>query len=83
MILEDSDPEHVRKIALGVVTSTLSFDDMQTPGRSRLGNVSNMAFGGVDMKTAYWGCLLDDKIRSFRVPIEGAKPLHFNRVVAR
>lgn len=79
VILEDSDPAHVRRVADGIATSTLSFEAMQTAGRSRLGNISSLAFGGHQMRTAFLGCLLDDKIRRFDVPIEGAKPLHFNR----
>lgn len=82
VILEDSDQQHVDRVAQGIATSTLSFDAMQTPGRSRLGNISSLAFGGSQMRTAFLGCLLDDKIRSFEVPIDGAKPMHYYRQVA-
>lgn len=82
VVLEDSDQQHVDRVAQGIATSTLSFDAMQTPGRSRLGNISSLAFGGSQMRTAFLGCLLDDKIRSLEVPIDGAKPMHYYRRVA-
>ena len=41
-------------------------------------SISSVAFGGADRKTVYMGNLLDDKIYSFRSPIAGAAPSHWN-----
>ncbi|ALP68751.1 SMP-30/gluconolactonase/LRE family protein [Paraburkholderia caribensis] len=79
VIVEDSDPAHVGRIAAGIRESSLEHADMQTPGNSRLGNVSSIAFGGRDMRTAYLGCLLDDCVRSFRSPIPGVALPHRSR----
>ncbi|MGT2476552.1 SMP-30/gluconolactonase/LRE family protein [Paraburkholderia terrae] len=78
-VVDDSDPVHVTRIATGIRESSLEHADMQTPGKSRLGNVSSIAFGGPDMRTAYLGCLLDDCIRSFRSPIPGLPLPHRSR----
>ncbi|SAK67919.1 SMP-30/Gluconolaconase/LRE-like region [Caballeronia calidae] len=82
VILADTDAEHAERIARGIRTGTLQHADMQTPGRSRLGNVSSIAFGGRDMRTAYLGCLLDDCIRSFQSPIAGLALPHRSRRIS-
>jgi sugar lactone lactonase YvrE len=78
-ILADTDSEHAGRVADGVRTGTLQHAVMQTPGRSRLGNVSSIAFGGRDMRTAYLGCLLDDCIRAFDIPVAGLALPHRSR----
>jgi sugar lactone lactonase YvrE len=79
VVLEDTDPDHAAKISKGVRESSLSYAQMQTAGKSRLGNISSLAFGGADLKTAFLGCLLDDKIRGFISPVAGALPVHWHR----
>jgi sugar lactone lactonase YvrE len=79
VVLEDTDPEHAAQVEAGVLQADLQPAQMHTAGRSRLGNVSSLAFGGPDLKTAYLGCLLDENIRSFRVPVAGLKPAHWQR----
>ena len=44
---------------------------------ARLRNVSSIAFGGPDRRTAYLGCLLGDSLLSFRVPAPGVAPAHW------
>ena len=43
-------------------------------------SVSSIAFGGPDRRTVYLGNLLDQRIYSFRSPIPGAAPSHWNFV---
>ncbi|MGH6816335.1 MAG: hypothetical protein ACREC6_11585 [Hyphomicrobiaceae bacterium] len=40
-------------------------------------NLSSLAFGGADLKTAYLGCLLGDTIFSFAAPVAGQEPVHY------
>ncbi|MFM0044941.1 SMP-30/gluconolactonase/LRE family protein [Paraburkholderia sediminicola] len=82
-ILSDTDDDHAARIALGIRERNLKHSDMQTPGKSRLGNVSSIAFGGDDMRTAYLGCLLDDQIRSFDIPLSGLVLPHRKRKLGR
>jgi hypothetical protein len=43
-----------------------------------LKNISSIAFGGPDLRTAYLGCLLGDALATFRSPVAGAPPAHWN-----
>jgi hypothetical protein len=42
-----------------------------------LRNVSSLAFGGPDLRTAYVGCLLGDSIAVFDSPVAGHPPAHW------
>jgi sugar lactone lactonase YvrE len=42
-----------------------------------LRNISSIAFGGPDLKTAYLGCLGGDAIATFRSPVAGLPPVHW------
>ncbi|SAL02324.1 Virginiamycin B lyase [Caballeronia arationis] len=81
-ILADTDHDHAALVARCVQEATLQHADMQTAGKSTLGNVSSIAFGGRSMCTAYLGCLLDDCIRSFESPIAGLALPHRTRRIA-
>ena len=81
-VLEDTDPDHAASVIQKIKTKTLMPPDMSTAGRTRLGNISSLAFGGPDRKTAYLGCLLDTRIRAFDCPVAGLAPIHWNRNVA-
>ena len=82
VVLDDADPDHVARVAADIRTKSLAHATMQTAGRSRLGNISSLAFGGKDLHTAYLGCLLDDRIRAFTSPIPGFPTAHWHRRVA-
>jgi sugar lactone lactonase YvrE len=69
-VLADTDPNHAHRVAEAIRQRSLDHATMQTAGRSGLGNISSLAFGGADLTTAYLGCLLDDRIRSFRSPVQ-------------
>ncbi|HEY4297412.1 MAG TPA: SMP-30/gluconolactonase/LRE family protein [Paraburkholderia sp.] len=82
-VLEDTDHAYAEKLAERLRANLLSQEDMRTAGRSRLGNISSLAFGGPSRSTAYLGCLLDDCIRSFESPVPGLAPAHWNRSLTR
>ncbi len=44
----------------------------------RLKNISSIAFGGPDRRTAYLGNLLDDRIYRFDSPVAGAELVHWH-----
>ena len=44
---------------------------------TRLHNVSSLAFGGPDGRTAWLGCLLSDSLATFRSPVAGLPPSHW------
>jgi len=44
-----------------------------------LRNISSIAFGGPALRTAYLGCLLDQRLPTFDVPVAGQPPTHWHR----
>lgn len=81
VILEDTDPEHAEKVRIGVQTGTLARDTMRSGGRSRLANLSSLAFGGEDLSTAYLGCLFGDRILAFQSPVAGFRRPHWRKAL--
>ena len=45
---------------------------------SILGNCASIGFGGSDLKTAFIGSLASDRIATFRSPVAGITPPHWN-----
>jgi len=79
VVLADTDEALAGSLGDRLTAGTLTFEDMQTAGASRLDNISSIAFGGHDLRTVYLGCLLGDRIRSFRAPVRGAVLPHWTR----
>ncbi|MDP1953203.1 MAG: SMP-30/gluconolactonase/LRE family protein [Polaromonas sp.] len=76
--LEDADAEH-----LAWVEAAYQADEMGRPhldgAKSRcLKNISSLAFGGPDLRTAYLGCLLGDRLATLPMPVAGHPPFHWN-----
>ena len=46
--------------------------------RNILGNCASIGFGGADLKTCYIGSLASNRIASFRSPVAGAVPPHWD-----
>ncbi len=77
-VLEDSVAAHVEAAETAFRDGTMGRPHLDTQPAGRLRNISSLAFGGPDLRTAYLGCLLGDSIASFRVDRPGARPLHFD-----
>jgi len=79
VMLEDSEPEVVaaveRKYQDGV---TLERADIDAGRAGVLGNLASIAFGGPDLRTVYLGSLFGSRIATFRSPIAGARPPHWD-----
>ena len=71
MMLEDADPEHLDWVERAYQNETMGRPHLDGVVSKTLRNISNLAFGGEDLKTAYLGCLLGQEIRSFRVSTAG------------
>ena len=59
-------------------SNTMGRAQLDRVSGARLKNISSMAFGGPDLRTAYLGCLLGDSIAYFRSPIAGHPPVHWH-----
>ena len=69
-------------LALDRVEQAYQLGEMGRPHLDRtfgkkLMNISSAAFGGPDMQTVYLGCLLGEELVSFRAPVAGLKPFHW------
>ncbi len=81
-VLDDGDPEYVRWVEGAYASSTLGRNHMDRKHTTTLKNISSIAFGGVDLRTVYLGCLVGDAIASFRLPdsvaFAGHPPVHWS-----
>ena len=78
LILEDNDPDQVAIAEAAYGKGAMGRSHLATVSGKQLKNISSLAFGGADLKTAYLGCLLGDKIATFRSPIAGHPPSHWD-----
>jgi hypothetical protein len=77
-VLEDSVAPHVDEAETAYRNNTMGRPHLDIQPATQLRNISSLAFGGPDLRTAYLGCLLGDAIASFRTEIAGARPVHFD-----
>jgi sugar lactone lactonase YvrE len=75
--IEDSDPEHLDRVERAYHASELGRPHLDGVVSERLRNISSIAFGGPDRRTAYLGCLLGDTLFSFRAPAPGVALAHW------
>lgn len=77
-VLDDSVPDTVSKLEAAFKSDTLKRPDLSTASGTRLKNVSSLAFGGPDLRTAYLGCLKGTSLASFRSPVAGVPQVHWH-----
>lgn len=77
-MLEDNDPAHLAWVEEAFNAGTMGRPHLDGIKSARLRNISSLAFGGPDLRTAYLGCLLGDSLAAFRAPVAGAPPVHWN-----
>lgn len=78
VMLEDTDAAHLDWVEQAYQGPGMGRPHLDAVVSRRLRNVSSIAFGGQDRKTAYLGCLLGDSIASFEAPVAGVKPAHWD-----
>jgi len=83
IILEDSDPDHVDRVEDAYLAASLTRDHLDRIVSKQLRNISSLAFGGADLRTVYLGCLLGDRIATFRTPRQGLRPAHWDPVMPK
>ncbi len=77
-VLEDLDATHVAWVEAAYLAGELGRAHLDGVKSAKLRNISSIAFGGADRRTAYLGCLLDDAIYAFESPVAGLAPAHWN-----
>jgi sugar lactone lactonase YvrE len=78
IVLEDADAAHLAEVEEAYQAHQLGRPHLDTCRAKRLRNISSLAFGGPDLRTAYLGCLLGSSIASFTSPVAGAPPPHWS-----
>lgn len=78
VVLEDSDSAHLDWVEEAYLAGTMDRPHLDRAAGRRLKNISSLAFGGVDLKTVYLGCLLGDAVASFRSDVAGLPPYHWH-----
>jgi len=78
VILEDCDEPHLAWVEQAFQAGEMGRAHLDGIKSRRLKNISSLAFGGPDLRTAYLGCLLGDAIGTFRSPVPGVPPVHWN-----
>jgi hypothetical protein len=78
LILEDSDPGHLAAVEAAFQAGTMGREHLDNVKSGKLRNISSLAFGGRDLRTAFLGCLLGERIAYFRAPVMGRPPVHWH-----
>lgn len=77
LMMEDADPAHTDWAEAAYRAGTMGRPHLDKAAGRILRNISSLAFGGPDLRTAYLGCLLGDAIAYFRSPVAGHPPRHW------
>lgn len=77
VILEDCDPRAVGDAMARWRAGGFTRADMDIGAGRRLANIASVTFGGPDLKTVYMGSLAGDGLFTFRSPVAGARPPHW------
>lgn len=77
ILLEDSDASHVDTVETALAEERMGREHFYSMKSRALKNIASIAFGGEDLKTAYLGSLLDDRLISFRTAVAGAPMAHW------
>lgn len=78
IVLEDSDAAFLQHVENAFQNGEMGRPHLDNIVSKRLKSTSSIAFGGPDRRLSYLGCLLGDHIVSFRSPIAGIEPAHWN-----
>jgi sugar lactone lactonase YvrE len=78
VIIEDFDSDYLDRLEKDFRSGALVDRPAEKVPSRHLGNISSIAFGGADRRTAYLGCLQDTRIATFRSPVAGVAPPHWN-----
>ena len=78
IVVEDCDARDVDAAMQRWRDGRFTRDDLNIGASRRLANIASVAFGGSDRKTVYLGSLFGDGLFTFRSPVAGSVPPHWN-----
>jgi sugar lactone lactonase YvrE len=77
IVLSETDAGHVAWVEEAYQANALGRPHMDSNPSTKLRNLSSIAFGGPELRTAYLGCLLGDHIAKVELPVAGVPPIHW------
>lgn len=78
ILIEDADADQLARFTQLQKTTGVTRALLYEEHGSTLRNISSVAFGGPDLKTVYLGNLMGERIMSFRAPVAGMRPVHWD-----
>ncbi|MGD1879943.1 MAG: SMP-30/gluconolactonase/LRE family protein [Kiloniellaceae bacterium] len=78
LMLEDTDPAHLATVEAAYADGTMGYAHLSEGRGRKLRNISSLAFGGRDLRTAILGCLSGERLAYFRSPVIGRPPVHWH-----
>lgn len=76
-VAQDTHEAHMAQIRAAIESGTLDRTLLYTNPARVLPNVTSLAFGGPDLRTAYIGSVSGTRIAAFRSPVAGVPPAHW------
>ena len=77
-VFADGDPARIADAEAALASGTLNRDFIYRETAARIQNPTSIAFGGPDLRTAFVGSLNHTELKTFRSPVAGAKPVHWD-----
>ncbi|GAC1604401.1 MAG: hypothetical protein NVS3B2_09900 [Ramlibacter sp.] len=77
-VIDDSRPEDIERLEQALVARALTRPMLSAATGKRLRNITSLAFGGPDLRTAYMGSLAGDALATFRSPVAGMPLAHWD-----
>ena len=78
VVVDGGDAAHVDGVEAAYQAGTMDANHLRTAGSSNFNNISNIAFGGPDLKMGYLGCLLGHRIMQIELPVAGHPLPHWD-----
>lgn len=78
VIAEDMDEAHMARVRAAVRAGTLDRTLLYDNHARVLPNVTSLAFGGPDLRTAYLGSVSGERVALFDSPVAGVRPAHWD-----
>lgn len=78
LMFEDADPAYVAMAEKTFKKEGLTAEILYADAGKTLNHIASIAFGGEDMRTAYLGTLKMNCFPTFRSPVPGVRPVHWN-----
>lgn len=78
LVLEDSETDHLVQVEDAFQAGKLDDGHLDRVQSRKLRNISSLAFGGRNLRTAFLGSLQGDRIAYFRAPVMGRPPVHWH-----